>query len=102
MAVQFVKPAGTSQDAVQAPTKNKGGRPPGSKAVVRPVDLQQQVRLYIPHVLRVLGISRKTWTNGVKSGKYPAADGLDGHRPWWSNTTIDALQRSQKDSGGAA
>lgn len=52
------------------------------------VSLDQPGRLRVAHLLCLLGISHSTLYCGIKSGRYPARDGIDNRIPYWKTETI--------------
>lgn len=55
------------------------------------INLEQPGRLRVCHVISLFGVSHSTWYAGLKSGRYPAADGFDGRMPYWHTETIRPL-----------
>jgi hypothetical protein len=59
----------------------------------KPVDLSGVARLRVRDVVKLLNVSRATFYEGVRSGRYPKADGYDEKRPFWRAGTLqDFLQ----------
>ncbi|NYH13542.1 helix-turn-helix transcriptional regulator [Paraburkholderia bryophila] len=60
----------------------------------RTINLDSDERLRIIDVLQVLKVSKSTFFDGIKSGRYPAADGRDGRMPFWRTSTIKPYARN--------
>jgi hypothetical protein len=56
----------------------------------RTINLDSDERLRIVDVLQVLKVGKTTFFDGIKSGRYPAADGRDGKMPFWLTRTVRA------------
>lgn len=57
--------------------------------------------LRLPQVLELFPVSKSTWWNGVKTGKYPKAVKLGQRTTAWSAESIHALiERVANDAGG--
>lgn len=54
-------------------------------------DINKPGRLRTGHLLFLLSISHSTLYAGIANGRYPAADGKDGRRPYWFTGTIRPL-----------
>ncbi|MFM0603651.1 hypothetical protein PQR05_03865 [Paraburkholderia sediminicola] len=67
-------------------------------ARARVINLDSDERLRISEVLQVLKVGKSTFFDGIKSGRYPTADGRDGRMPYWLTSTIRPYARS---AGGA-
>lgn len=72
-----------------APTPKKSSNHTRAKAPV--IDLSQDGRLRVAHAIALLGISHSTFYAGLKSGRYPKADGRDGKFPFWHTSTFRPL-----------
>lgn len=59
-----------------------------TKAKAPEISLSEPGRLRVGHVLSLLSISHSTFYAGLKSGRYPPADGRDGNFPYWKTSTI--------------
>jgi predicted DNA-binding transcriptional regulator AlpA len=59
-----------------------------TKAVAPIIPLDQPGRLRVSHLMSILGISHSTLYHGIKMGRYPKRDGLDGKMPFWNTETI--------------
>lgn len=68
-----------------APAPKKTGH---TRAKAPIVSLSEPGRLRVAHVLALLGVSHSTLYAGVKTGRYPKADGRDGNFPYWNTQTI--------------
>lgn len=75
---------------LSAEVKIKAKRQKSGHTRPRPpeISLEQTGRLRVAHVLAILGISHSTFYAGVKSGRYPKPDGMDGSLPFWMTKTI--------------
>lgn len=58
-------------------------------AIAHMVNLNQPGRLRIKHLLALFSVSRASFYNGMKDGRYPKPDGTDG-RPYWKTETVRA------------
>ena len=54
-------------------------------------DINKPGRLRTGHLLSLLSVSHSTLYAGIASGRYPAADGKDGRRPYWLTQTVRPL-----------
>lgn len=63
-------------------------------ARTRVINLDSDERLRVSEVLQVLKIGKSTFFDGIKSGRYPAADGRDGRMPFWLTSTIRPYARA--------
>jgi hypothetical protein len=61
--------------------------------------LDQPGRLRVSNWLALLGVCHSTFVNGVKSGRYPKADGYDGRFPFWNNETGKKYLMTNKADG---
>lgn len=63
---------------------------PSRQVLPRPpvISLSEPGRLRIANLLWIFGVSRTTLHVGVKSGRYPKPDGLDGRIPYWNTATV--------------
>lgn len=52
------------------------------------ISLDQPGRLRVANLLALLNVSHSTLYAGIKSGRYPNADGRDGSFPYWNTATI--------------
>lgn len=52
------------------------------------IDINQPGRLRVANLLAIFGISHSTLYVGMKNGRYPKRDGLDGSIPYWKTETI--------------
>ena len=55
------------------------------------ISLDQPGRLRVAHLLSLLSVSHSTLYAGIKSGRYPKPDGIDGKIPFWNTSTIRLL-----------
>ncbi|MEB0058815.1 AlpA family phage regulatory protein [Variovorax sp. LG9.2] len=55
---------------------------------------QSETLLRLPAVLAKVPVSRATWWNGIKSGRFPAGVKLGPRTTCWRASEIDALIRS--------
>ncbi|WP_157204607.1 helix-turn-helix transcriptional regulator [Methylomonas koyamae] len=78
---------------------NKTNRKPRNKITYTPAPLPAEGFVRLPSIIAVLGISRNTFPNGVKAGKYPKGTLLTSRCRVWPVTDIRALLESL--SGGA-
>jgi predicted DNA-binding transcriptional regulator AlpA len=58
--------------------------------------------LRLPEVLKIMGISRSKWYDGIKEGRFPAQIKLGSKTSVWAATDINALfDRLTGTSGGS-
>ncbi|AHI65211.1 helix-turn-helix transcriptional regulator [Burkholderia thailandensis] len=57
--------------------------------------------LRLPEVLKIIPVSRATWYEGVKTGRFPAQVKLGPRIAAWRRSDIDRLVASLKGEGGA-
>lgn len=50
-----------------------------------------EIFLNVSQVIERLPMSKSTWVEGVKAGKYPASVRFSPQRPVWKKSAIDAL-----------
>ena len=50
-----------------------------------------EIFLNVSQVVEHLPMSKSTWVEGVKAGKYPAPIRFSPQRPVWKKSVIDAL-----------
>jgi hypothetical protein len=55
------------------------------------ISLEETGRLRVANLLAILNISHATLYAGLKTGRYPDADGRDGSFPYWMTSTIKAF-----------
>lgn len=60
---------------------------------------QQERLLRLPEVLKLIPVSRSSWWNGVKSGKYPAGRKLSERTTVWLYSSVMALIDGVKHQG---
>lgn len=65
-----------------------------TKPQVPSLSLAEPGRLRVAHVISLLSISHSAFYAGLKSGKYPLADGRDGRSPYWNTSTIKRFLES--------
>jgi len=65
-----------------------------TKPQVPSLSLAEPGRLRVAHVISLLSISHSMFYAGLKSGKYPPADGRDGNFPYWKTSTIKRFLES--------
>lgn len=70
---------------VVRPKAKKSGH---TRAVAPTIDLNQEGRLRVANLLAILAVSHSTLYQGLRSGRYPPADGFDGNMPYWTTQTI--------------
>jgi hypothetical protein len=58
------------------------------------ISLDQEGRLRVANMLAILNVSHSTFYAGLKTGRYPAPDGLDGKIPYWATSTIRCFLNS--------
>lgn len=63
-------------------------------ARARVINLDSDERLRVSDVLQVLKVGKTTFFSGLKTGRYPAADGRDGKMPFWHTSTIRPYARN--------
>ncbi len=56
----------------------------------------------LPQILQVYPVSKSTWWNGVKEGKYPKSVKLGKRVTAWRAEDIHALLNSYQHDGGKA
>lgn len=84
MALFFVK---------ASPPSGKPKKSSHTKAAAPSISLDQPGRLRVAHLLSIFGVSHSTLYAGIRSGRYPKPDGVDGRIPYWNTETIrDFLQ----------
>lgn len=83
MPVQIHKTSAQSERPKKYPTHTK------PRPLAIPLD--QPGRLHTGEVLGLLNISQSTLTTGIKTGRYPSPDGMDGRRPYWRTSTLKAF-----------
>ncbi len=88
MAITFVT---TPAQSAQSKKKSCGH----TKAVAPTIPLDQPGRLRVSHLLSLLGVSHSTLYVGMKRGRYPKPDGMDGRMPYWFTSTIRELLKAQ-------
>ncbi|MGZ0079207.1 AlpA family transcriptional regulator [Methylomonas sp. ZR1] len=76
-------------NAQRAPTANR--RRQRNKITYTPAPLPAEGFVRLPSVLGVLGVSKSTFLNGVKDGKYPAGTLLSPRCRVWPVDDIRAL-----------
>ena len=59
-----------------------------TKAQAPTISLDQPGRLRVANMLSLLGVSHSTFYSGIKTGRYPVADGRDGSMPYWNTSTV--------------
>jgi len=52
------------------------------------ISLEQPGRLRVAHLMSLFSVSHSTLYAGIKSGRYPKADGKDGNFQFWNTETI--------------
>ncbi|CAJ4294948.1 Phage transcriptional regulator, AlpA [Burkholderia pseudomallei] len=57
--------------------------------------------LRLPEVLKIIPVSRATWYEGVKTGRFPAQVKLGPRIAAWRRSDIDRLVASLNGEGGA-
>ncbi|MBI3374987.1 MAG: hypothetical protein HY017_24965 [Betaproteobacteria bacterium] len=72
-------------------TPKKSGH---TKAQPPTISLDQPGRLRVAHLLSLLSVSHSTLYAGIKTGRYPKPDGMDGKIPYWWTSTIRMLVQS--------
>jgi prophage regulatory protein len=77
------------ENAQRAPTANR--RRQRNKITYTPAPLPAEGFVRLPSVLGVLGVSKSTFLNGVKEGKYPAGTLLSSRCRVWPVADIRAL-----------
>lgn len=65
-----------------------------TRAKAPTISLDQPGRLRVAHLLSLLAVSHSTLYAGIKSGRYPKPDGMDGKIPYWWTSTIRPLLQS--------
>jgi predicted DNA-binding transcriptional regulator AlpA len=55
------------------------------------IDLDKPGRLRAKNLMAILNVSRTTFYSGVRTGRYPKPDGLDGKMPYWLTSTVRPL-----------
>ena len=87
-------------------TKNESKTPPKknghTKAKAPTIKLSQPGRLRVSNLMALLGISHSTLYSGIKTGRYPKADGRDGKFPYWNTSTILKFLEIKTDEPGNA
>jgi len=92
MDFTFIRPL-IEQNAAAAKSKPAKPSPSNAKSTKHApaFDLSQPGRLRAAQIMQILSIGRTAFYAGVKSGKYPPADGTDGKIVFWRTETIRAL-----------
>jgi len=67
---------------------SKPGRCGHTRAKAPIISLDQPGRLRVAHLLSLLSVSHSTLYAGIKSGRYPKPDGIDGKIPFWWTSTV--------------
>lgn len=57
----------------------------------RVIDIDRPGRMLTADIVPLLNISPATWYAGLKTGRYPPADGKDGQFTYWFTSTIRPL-----------
>lgn len=70
---------------------NKSQKNGHTKARAPLIDINQPGRYRVANLLAILGVSHSTFYVGIKTGRYPKPDGLDGSIPYWKTKTIKSL-----------
>lgn len=60
------------------------------------IDIARPGRMRARDIVQLLNISMATWYAGLKTGRYPPADGRDGQFVYWLTETIRPLVEKQK------
>jgi prophage regulatory protein len=76
-------------------------RKPRKKITYTPSPLPQEGYCRLPSVIAVLGISKTSFIDGIKAGKYPAGKLLSPRCRVWDVSTIRALLASIKQESAA-
>lgn len=70
------------------------------------MDINEHRFLRLPEVLKIMGISRSKWYQGIKTGIFPAQIKLGEKTSVWSsaaiNDLVDRLTNGTSKEGGAA
>ena len=66
-----------------------------TKPAAPTISLDQPGRLRVKHLLSVFGVSHSTLYQGMKTGRYPKADGYDGTMPFWNTATINDFLKAK-------
>ena len=72
----------------------KGKRNGHTRAKAPIISLDQPGRLRVAHLLSLLSVCHTTLYVGIKSGRYPKPDGVDGKIPYWNTGTIKLFLQS--------
>lgn len=91
MSLKFIC---SSDAAPSSPKKRKGH----TKPVTPLISLDAPGRLRVAHLLAVFAVSHSTLYAGIKTGRYPKADGMDGRIPYWNTQTV----KMHLENGGPA
>ena len=73
------------QTSITALRKKQRGH---TSAKAPAISLDQPGRLRVANLLALFGISHSTLYAGLKTSRYPKADGKDGRFPFWKTATI--------------
>jgi len=60
----------------------------GTKNVI---NLNNPGRLRAKDFIRLLSVSKSTFYEGIRSGRYPGSDGADGRMVYWKTETVRAF-----------
>lgn len=86
------------------PPRNSNGWTERQLKTVRPRIIRElavnEERLYGRDVATFTGLSWDTVRTYRRTGVLPEPDGLDGHRPWWRQTTIEQWDQSRRSTTG--
>lgn len=58
------------------------------------ISLDQPGRLRVGNLMAIFNVSHATLYAGLKSGRYPKADGRDGNFPYWNTNSIRDFLKS--------
>jgi predicted DNA-binding transcriptional regulator AlpA len=61
-----------------------------------PIDLNVPGRLRAKDVIGLLRVSKSTFYEGLRSGRYPGSDGADGRMVYWKTETVRAFLAGEK------